>query len=282
MNDPQTKRGHWRPATSEDVRRVLVDGLEALERHARATDISYVLIAGSALGARRHSGPIPWDDDIDVCMEREDFLAFCRAPLQDYPVDTRATDPVIGSDAKFYLPATRLERPFGDAHNFVPPSNGGAFIDIFCFYRASTKRWVRQLERALGWVVYVRPWGWALATSRQPVGFARRLRHLAAATVPRRVLARVEQHLWNRSTRRTSSLRGIGIGGVNGRVFYPADHIWPAKRSEFHGMAARVPNMLDDFLVLTFGQDFMTPLADVSDSGHGDFLVWTDESRGAR
>ncbi|WP_374457511.1 LicD family protein [Nocardioides sp.] len=261
---------------------MLVTGLEVLDKHARDVGSSYVLIAGSALGARRHGGPIPWDDDIDVCMEREDFLRFCRAPLPDHPIDTRMTDPVIGSDAKFYLPATRLERPFGEAHNFVPPSNGGAFIDIFCFYRASTNRWVRQLERALGWVVYVRPWGWALATSRQPVGLVRRIRHLAAATVPRRVLGRVERHLWDRSTRRTSSLRGIGIGGVNGRVFYPVDHIWPAKSSEFHGMAARVPNRLNDFLALTFGQDFMTPPADVSDSGHGDFLVWADESGGAR
>lgn len=281
MSEQQT-RGHWSPAAPEQVRRVLVDGLKALERRARANDISYVLIAGSALGARRHSGPIPWDDDIDVCMEREDFLRFSRAPSPDHPIDTRATDPVIGSDAKFYLPETRLDQPFGEVHNFVPPSNGAAFIDVFCFYRASTNRWVRQLERAPGWVVYVRPWGWALATSRQPVGVARRLRHLVAASVPRRLLRRVERHLWDRSTRRTSSLRGIGIGGVNGRVFYPADHIWPAKSSEFQGMAARVPNRLDDFLALTFGQDFMTPPADVSDSGHGNFLVWTDESGGAR
>lgn len=278
----EVRRGRWRRASPDDVRRVLVSGLETLDRHARHVGSSYVLIAGSALGARRHGGPIPWDDDIDVCMEREDFLRFCRSTPPGYAVDTRATDPVIGSDAKLYLPGTRLERPFGESHNFVPPSNGAAFIDIFCFYRASTNRWVRHVERALGWMVYVRPWGWALATSRQPVGVARRVRHVATAAVPRRVVARVEERLWSRSTRRTSSVRGIGIGGVNGRTFYPAGHIWPAVSSEFHGMTARVPRKLNEFLALTFGPDFMTPPTDVSDSSHGDFLVWADDPRGDR
>lgn len=49
-------------------------------------NLSYFLLAGAALGAVRHQGPIPWDDDIDLGMLRKDyekFLKVCHQELGD-------------------------------------------------------------------------------------------------------------------------------------------------------------------------------------------------------
>ena len=50
--------------------------LEIFDRFCKENGLNYSLFAGTALGAVRHKGFIPWDDDIDVCMTREEFEKF--------------------------------------------------------------------------------------------------------------------------------------------------------------------------------------------------------------
>lgn len=55
--------------------------LDVLVNICNTNGIKYYLMYGTLLGAVRHNGPIPWDDDLDVCMPREDFEKFKRIML---------------------------------------------------------------------------------------------------------------------------------------------------------------------------------------------------------
>ena len=51
----------------------------------RKYGLSYFLIGGSAIGAVRHNGFIPWDDDLDIGMLRSDFDKFRKVSIRELP-----------------------------------------------------------------------------------------------------------------------------------------------------------------------------------------------------
>ena len=65
-------------ALLEKVQPILLDMLREIDRVCKENDIHYFLYRGTFLGAVRHQGFIPWDDDLDVAMPRADYEKFCR------------------------------------------------------------------------------------------------------------------------------------------------------------------------------------------------------------
>lgn len=64
---------------SAELKRIELDLLKTLHSFCETNGIRYSLFAGSLIGAVRHKGFIPWDDDIDVLMPRPDYERFCRS-----------------------------------------------------------------------------------------------------------------------------------------------------------------------------------------------------------
>jgi lipopolysaccharide cholinephosphotransferase len=116
--------------TRDETRAVQTGILREVDAFCSERGIVYFLWAGTLLGAVRHRGFIPWDDDIDLAMPRPDFDRFCRefadAGTGSLRLFVRETHPTYGSPwAKVSDESTRVAE---SARMAVPM---GLNIDIF-------------------------------------------------------------------------------------------------------------------------------------------------------
>lgn len=67
-----------RVISNSEIKPILLNLLKVFDKICRENDIEYSLCGGTLLGAVRHKGFIPWDDDVDVFMTRENYSKFCK------------------------------------------------------------------------------------------------------------------------------------------------------------------------------------------------------------
>ena len=103
----------------KEIQKVSYEILLEIDRICKKNDIAYMLVAGTALGAIRHKGFIPWDDDIDVGMIRSDYEKFIDLCLnknvlgiisQTYPINFNIEKTFLKTLDNIKLNAIKLYR----------------------------------------------------------------------------------------------------------------------------------------------------------------------------
>ena len=114
------------------------EGLLEIDKICKKHNIKYYLVGGTLLGAIRHKGFIPWDDDIDIAMLPKDYEKFCEVCKTDLDTErffwqTQQTDP------QYLFTYGRLRRNNtlflreGQEHIKM---HSGVFVDVFIWYNA--------------------------------------------------------------------------------------------------------------------------------------------------
>lgn len=130
--EPEIRCGYEVPVKLKKIWAVQLDLMHVFFDVCRKHDIRASVFAGTLLGAVRHGGFIPWDDDADVCMDRQNFDRLLALPKDAFP------EPYFlqtgFSDKRFFCPYARLRnsRTTGAIVGEDDPGyNNGIYLDVY-------------------------------------------------------------------------------------------------------------------------------------------------------
>lgn len=135
-------------ATLEEHQKAIYTILEEFDRVCNLLDIPYYLFAGTMLGAVRHNGFIPWDDDLDILMMRNDYNRFLNEAdkyinKKKFYVQKEFTDHWPMFFSKMRLNGTAcLEKYHPKDHKM----HEGVYIDLFPCDNASENIFLRKIQ----------------------------------------------------------------------------------------------------------------------------------------
>lgn len=246
------------------------------QRLCETLDLRYYLTAGTLLGAVRHKGFIPWDDDIDVVMPREDYDRLAQLAPQyishEYAYQEYRTEPNFPYYfAKLRRRGTRAEEPVLRAIQMEQ----GYYIDIFPLDRCPDS------DRVAGWLFKgIELFDCAVLARVSPefVCGYRKLYMRGLWNVLRRLPNRWIFAL-REGTRKMLGLGGRRLCTVGGHHGFPRETYRPewfhrGVELEFEGHRFPAPGGWEALLENMYG-DYMTPPPEKERQGH-----FIEEKRG--
>lgn len=130
----------------KELQMIEIEILEEIKRICEKNELQYFIVAGTLLGAVRHKGFIPWDDDMDIAMPREDYIRFekiCKTELDSgYFLQSYRTDAGFSASLIKIRKNNTIYKRF-DEKDFKY-KHYGVWVDIFPLDNSDSLRSKRQ------------------------------------------------------------------------------------------------------------------------------------------
>ena len=261
--DDEERCGYYVSSKMKHVWAVQLDMLRELDRVCEKYGLTYYADSGTLIGAIRHKGYIPWDDDIDIVMFRKDYQKLLKVAKTEFK------DPLffqsVYSERRYVRAVSKLRNSNTTAIDKVDlnkPFNHGIFIDIFPLDSVPDndlilKIWCRKIKaiRQL-----LRNWAYYDETSSDKGIFESMIRRTLKRAVDRIGYRKVYRYLLktcnrynNKNTKRVSYV-AYSYGKMR--------HVWrkelfeKSHRVPFEFMEINIPDGYDERLRVEYG-DYM-------------------------
>ena len=136
--------------TIDRIQQIEFDIMQQIDSICRAHDLTYFAIGGSVLGAVRHQGFIPWDDDIDIGMPRKDYEEFLKYASEELPKGYFLQTFFTEKKSPFYFAKVRKDNTkFVEYYLRDLDIHQGLFVDIFPFDNVPVNESTKKLHYKL-------------------------------------------------------------------------------------------------------------------------------------
>lgn len=264
---------YYDPETLKKIQAVELEMLQDFDRLCEKHHLEYFAVGGTTIGLLRHQGFIPWDDDIDLGMLREDYDRFLKIAETEYGDKYSVLN--FEKNHAYPLMTTRwvrngttfLEENFKDID-----ANWGIFLDLFCFDNVPDDDRAFKRQGFLAWF-----WGkmLILRSIPKPVleqrGLLQQCIWIACRVV--NLLLRVfhvpPEFFYNRAYRQITKYRDTDTQRVS-YMFDPALYtsvmyrkdVLPTARRKFEWMQIKVPRDVEKYCRERYGDYMKMPPED--------------------
>lgn len=244
---------------SSEVKQIELKILLEFDRFCKENGLRYLLAFGTALGAARHGGFIPWDDDIDVIMPREDYECFLASYVASdsrrFKLTTYRDESSIYHFAKLIDATTLVYETY-----LNPRYSTGLWIDIFPIDKVSLDADLKGTITKVRRLFNLRE----IAVSNPKVGTTKTTRAvktilspLTTVLNPYRLSQKMDNILIALNQTAPSDSNNLGWACLDNPKAYtgtfPDKDLFPAQLMKFEGHELPVPRNLDANLTECYG-----------------------------
>lgn len=242
----------------DTIQNILLGFLLEIDRICKKHNIKYFLAGGTLLGAVRHKGFIPWDDDADVMMLREDYDEF----LKVLPYELPANFAIQNDEKTSHFPFTKIRindtvfstefsSRFKDIHN-------GIFFDVLAQDQTSNNKLVRKFHMhataSARWLVLDK---WRGTKVNANGKFASFIANVLKTIFPLSILEKIQNKLMEQyKNKRNAKFLFDSMGRNITRGEFPKQWLEEAVYVDFEGFKFPIPKEYDKYLSYLYG-DYM-------------------------
>lgn len=243
------------------LKQVQLELLDVFVTFCSEHNLKYYLFSGTLLGAIRHRGYIPWDDDIDVCMPIGDYLKLIKHFDNDsrYYIDNRESNRLYFNH---YSKLTKRDTIYIEYSIQKTKWRQGIFLDIFPIY------YVPENRNFSYYLFYFKLYTLnRRATPRfliPPCTNVKKKRISKIADViswillwwcPRNLAAKWRDSFLHKHTKKKTAIVSVGSNLGNR---YPSKLYEGSSSVQFEGRLLAAPELVEENLISRFGTDYMS------------------------
>ncbi len=251
-----------------DLQRVQLDILKEFIRICDELGLTYFLVCGSALGAAKYEGYIPWDDDLDVALTRKDYEIFCENAQGMLPkhlfVQNHCTDknyPLIFSKIR-NSNTTFIEKTMSGLN-----INHGIYIDVFPLdgYPEDVNS-QNKIEKEKKHYLWIRLCCLKFKHTLKSMVFVTLQKLFGVHRKPYKFVQRLENVIKQYPAEKSSIW--CNHGNWQGKKEYAArEQYGEGAWANFEGLKVRIPEKYDEYLTQKYG-DWRADLPEEQKIGH--------------
>lgn len=263
-----------------------LDILKEVNRICEKYSIKYYISWGTLLGAVRHKGFIPWDDDIDISMFWDDYLRFCEVCRQE--LDEKLFLQNISTDKEYFRPWSKLRinnTTSMDRQLDYMNMHWGICIDIFPIIKVPSDKKSRIIQKLLINVYKIlcfEPLVISTFNNNNNLKIYEKL-ILAIPTIifsviPTSLKQSMKKMLIKKITKKpkkSSEICGEVLSMGYEKAVVPESMYGEPQKLEFEGYEFNAPNQYIEYLTNFYG-DYMKLPPESERNGHGDTVISFD------